>query len=233
MKSFRINAAIIGVLFITTMLAGMVDSYCVAPRLNIALDQIFQIKNVVLVGVFSVFAMAVGIVGIAIALYPVVKKQSETIAITYVIFRTIECGLLIIGPISYLFLIVIGKANIDSKFLNNISCSAIPAIAIKMKYYTFQLSMMILGFNSLFLCYSFYKSQIIPRFLSIWGFVGYVFLFLSALLDLLGLVDTINGIGALMYVPGGLWELLAFPIWLFIKGFKMSSEKMEQTIPIK
>jgi len=45
-------------------------------------------------------------------------------------------------------------------------------------------------------------------------------LFASGLLDIAGIVDTVDGKGVLMYVPGGLWELIIFPAWLFIKGFK-------------
>lgn len=224
MKSYRFNAIIIGSLFIITMLAGMVDAYFVAPKLAVTLNQIYQIKNLVLLGAFSVFAMAIGIVGIAISFFPVVKEQSETIAVTYLSFRIIECYLLVTGTLAYLFLITIGRANIDNNLFDGINSQVLPIIAIKMKYNAYQLGMMVLGIGSLFLCYSLFKSKIIPRFLSIWGFIGYVFLFLSALSDMLGLIDTIHGIGALMYIPGGLWELLAFPIWLFTKGFKISSE---------
>lgn len=225
MKSYKSNAIIVGALFIITMLFGMVDSYFVSPKLNVPLDQLYSIRNLILLGVFSVFAMAIGIVGIAIYLYPVVKKQSEVIAVTYLSFRIIECVLLIIGPIAYLFLIAVSKVNIDSNFLAGISSKFVPSIAFKLKDYAFQLSMILLGINSLFLCYSFYQSKIIPRFLSIWGFIGYVLLFLSALFDILGLIDTTNGMGALMYIPGGLWELIVFPIWLFAKGFKILSDK--------
>ena len=217
-KEFRINAIVIGLLFITTMLAGMVDSYFVAPKLSIPLSGLHQIQGTVLLGVFSVFFMAIGIVGIATTLFPVVRRHNEAIAITYVGFRIVECGLLVLGAILYLFLLSAGSVLLSGPLLASLDPTLIE-LAVKMKLDAFQLSMVILGIGSTLLCCSFYRSQVIPRWLSIWGILGYVLLFLSAVLDLLGIVDTINGIGALMYVPGGLWELLAFPIWLFIKGF--------------
>jgi hypothetical protein len=43
-------------------------------------------------------------------------------------------------------------------------------------------------------------------------------LLLAAVLDMLGIVDTVAGAGLVGLVPGGLFELL-LPIWLFVKGF--------------
>jgi hypothetical protein len=82
--------------------------------------------------------------------------------------------------------------------------------------------MVVLGFGSLFLCYALYVSRLIPRFLSLWGGIGYLLLFLSAVLDICGVLDTTKGLGALMYIPGGIWELIVFPLWLFNKGFNVS-----------
>lgn len=223
MKKYKSNAIIIGLLFIVTMLFGMIDSYFVVPKLNVSLNRLYPNESLLLLGVFSVFAMAVGIVGIAIIIFPIIKEQSETIAITYVSFRIIECMLLLVGPIMYIILIVISQENHGNSVLDANVYSVFPMIAYKIKNYTFELAMFLLGFNSLFMCYSFYRSRVIPRVLSIWGLIGYILLFLSAIMSLLGITDT-NGIISLMYVPGGLWELVAFPVWLFIKGFASLSK---------
>jgi hypothetical protein len=169
--------------------------------------------------------MAIGIVGIATTLFPLVRRQSEAIAITYVSFRIVECFLLTLGAILYLFLLATSKANFNSNFLVGALDTQLPIIAVNIKLAAYQLGMVVLGMGSMLLCYSFYQSQVIPRWLSIWGLVGYLFLFLSAVFSLLGIVDTINGVGALMYIPGGLWELFAFPIWLFARGFNTPLEQ--------
>lgn len=232
-KTFRINAVVVGLLFIITMFLGMVDSYFVAPRLNADLKSLHQIQGIVLLGVFSVFFMAIGIVGIATTLFPVVRRHSEAIAITYVSFRIVECVLQTFGAILYLFLLSPMNGILDNNFLIGSMGTILPKIAIKMKLETFQLSMVILGIGSTLLCYSFYKSRAIPQWLSIWGMTGYLLLFLSAVLDLLGIVDTVSGIGAIMYVPGGLWELFMFPIWLFVKGFntKQNDPTLKELCP--
>jgi len=217
MKTYKINAIIIGALFIFTMLAGMIDAYFVAPVFKNPITNIPQIDDTLLLGVFSVLIMAIGIVFIAITFFPVVKKHSESIALTYVILRTIECLLLILGSICYLYIFALGGESIHGADASKYAIAIF--LALKIKYYGYQLAMIVLGFGSLFLCYSLYESRVIPRFLSIWGGIGYILLLLSAVLDICGLIDTTNGFGAVLYVPGGLWELIVFPLWLFIKGF--------------
>ncbi len=187
------------------------------PKLGIPLPELLATPGILWVGVFSVFLMAIGIVGIATTLFPIVRLQNEAIAITYVAFRVVECFLLIFGSILYLCLLSMDSMN--STFIG--ANTELPRLAAKLKLDAFQLSMVTLSVGSTLLCYSFFRSQDIPRWLSIWGMIGYVCLLLSAILDLLGLVSTTSGLGSLLYVPGGLWELLVFPIYLFVRGFSV------------
>jgi hypothetical protein len=216
MNAYRKNAIVVGALFVITMLLGMIDAYFVAPELKAPFVNIPDFDKLLL-GAFSVLAMAIGIVFIAIAFFPVLKKHSESIALTYVVFRTIECVLLIVGALCYLYIIALSgesKTIIDSGWY----VTAV-STALKIKLYGYQLAMIVLGFGSTFLCYSLFKTKAIPRFLSIWGGIGYICLLLSAVLSICGVIDTTKGLGMVLYIPGGLWELIAFPLWLFIKGF--------------
>jgi hypothetical protein len=47
-------------------------------------------------------------------------------------------------------------------------------------------------------------------------------LLLAAVLDTLGIVDTVGGAGLVGLVPGGLFELL-LPIWLIARGFNLAA----------
>ncbi len=90
---------------------------------------------------------------------------------------------------------------------------------------TYQMAMVILGIGSVLLCWSLFRSRLIPAWIAGLGIVGYVLLFSSAVLDLLGIVDTLNGAGAMMYVPGGIFELFVLPMWLWFWGFNTASVK--------
>lgn len=152
MKTYKKNAVIIGTLFIFTLLAGMIDAYFVAPEFKQPVANILQSDSKILLGVFSVLIMAIGIIFIAIAFFPVIKKHSESIALTYVILRAIECLLLISGAICYLYIIALGKNFTNDTVSSNYAIAI--ALALKIKYYGYQIAMIILGFGSLFLCYS-------------------------------------------------------------------------------
>ena len=44
----------------------------------------------------------------------------------------------------------------------------------------------------------------------------------APLLEMYGIINTIDGAGIIMYIPGAIFEVLLLPIWLFVKGFNLS-----------
>ena len=219
-------AIAIGLLFIITMILGMIDAYTVAPLLKTQLSNIFLNKGKIYIGAFSILFMSIGVVGIAILFYPILKASSKLTALTYLSARIIECLLLLVGVLVYFLLVDLSKLLIDSGLTNDSNVQIISNLLISSRYITYQIAMIVLGIVSMLLCYSFYKSIIIPRFISIFGFIGYGLLFVSAVLDLLNIIDT-TGIGGLLYIPGGIFEILLLPIWLFIKGFNIPSNDLD------
>ena len=71
-----------------------------------------------------------------------------------------------------------------------------------------------LGVGSLFFCALLYRTPLVPRFLAVWGFVGYAAFAGGSLTELAG----VAGAGIIGAVPGGLFEIF-FAFWLILKGF--------------
>jgi hypothetical protein len=211
-RSSRAAARIVATLFITTMLAGMVDAYLVAPIVDRPLGQVQQYETRILVGAFCVLYMALGIIGIALMMFPILRRYDETVAITYVAFRTVEGLLLTAGAVAYLVLVAMSR---------DVLAGDTPAAAhwaVTMKLQAYQVAMVVLGLAGVLFCRLLGAARLVPRPLATWGVTGYALLLVSAVLDIIGVVDT-AGTGGLLYVPGAVWELLAFPGWLFVKGF--------------
>ena len=81
----------------------------------------------------------------------------------------------------------------------------------------YNIAMITLGISGLILCYSFYKSKLVPRFLAVWGLVGYAVILGGSVLEVLGFnLLTIHAI------PGGLWEVF-IGVWLIVRGFNPSA----------
>ena len=75
------------------------------------------------------------------------------------------------------------------------------------------------------LCYLFYKTQLLPRLLAIWGMVGYAIILGGSVLEVAGInLNTIHAI------PGGLWEVF-IGVWLIVKGFNPSAFASEPASP--
>ena len=65
--------------------------------------------------------------------------------------------------------------------------------------------------------YLFYRAKLVPRWIAVWGLVGYAIIFLGMVSELLG-----SGLGLASSIPGGLWEAF-MGVWLIVKGFNSSA----------
>lgn len=223
MVNNAVIAKAIGSLFIVTICLGMVDAYMVAPLLHSSLTEFHLYADRFYLGAFSILFMALGVVGIAILFYPVLEKHSKFIALTYLCSRVMECMLLLIGVLAYFLLLSVSQEAVQSGAQEGSYYHLITELAIQARYSGYQVAMLILGIASMLLCYLLYITRLFPRWISVLGFVGYAMVFVSAPLSLLGLIDT-NGVGGLLYIPGGVFELLVLPIWLIARGFNSPSE---------
>jgi hypothetical protein len=64
----------------------------------------------------------------------------------------------------------------------------------------------------------FYRAQLVPRLLAVWGLIGYAILLSGSVLQVLGF-----NLSSIQAIPGGLWELF-IGVWLIVKGFSSSSQ---------
>jgi hypothetical protein len=74
-----------------------------------------------------------------------------------------------------------------------------------------------LGITGFLLCYTLYRARLIPRWLSVWGLVGYAIIFAGMVSEMMG-----SGLGLVSSYPGGLWEMFVGG-WLIVKGFNSSA----------
>ena len=75
-----------------------------------------------------------------------------------------------------------------------------------------------------------YRSQLVPRFISVWGFVALVLLPTGLAI---GVGDPTRGgvqAGLLLVIPIILWELL-FATWLIFRGFGPSAVAADRHVP--
>ena len=76
----------------------------------------------------------------------------------------------------------------------------------------------IFGVAALIFYYLLYQSNLVPHWLSVWGFIAAILLILANLLEATGLASELM----ILYLPIILNELV-LAIWLLVKGFNPSA----------
>jgi predicted cation transporter len=66
--------------------------------------------------------------------------------------------------------------------------------------------------------YIFYRTKLIPRWITVWGIIGITLSGTAAVLGMFGVLDTSMATQALMNAPIFLQEMV-MAVWLIVKGF--------------
>ncbi len=170
-----------------------------------------------------------GIVMIGLLMYPILKKQSERLALAYLSMRIFEAIFLIVGVILAMLIIPLSQAFINAGATDATMYQSIGSV-LKQAEYWFMTPMQLipLGLGGVVLTSLLYRARLVPRFIAVVGFIGYVLLLPGGILTLLGVLDTLPGSpGSLLVIPVALFEIILMPVWLYAKGFNMSGTASE------
>jgi len=197
------------------------------------LTTIFPSSTTVIIGMLLWLVNDFGIVLIGLLMFPILKKQSERIALTYLSMRMFEAIFLIVGVIFAMLLIPLSQEFIKAGATDTTSYQAIASV-LKQAEYWFMTPMQLipLGLGGVILTSFLYRTKLVPRFIAIVGLIGYGLLLPSAILTLLGVLDTLPGApGSLLVIPVAVFEIILMPIWLYTKGFNGAVTASESAQP--
>jgi len=153
-----------------------------------------------------------------ILMFPVLKPHSERAAVGYLGARIIDATFIAVMALLILIQIPVGIEYLNAGSSDTSYLQALSTVLTKANLYAYEFAMITVGVAGLILCSMFYRAQLVPRLLAVWGLIGYAILLLGSVLQVLGL--NLNSIHA---IPGGLWEVF-IGVWLIAKGFSTSSQ---------
>lgn len=219
MKSHRWTARGVGLLFLAAFLtygigSGFVESIVGSED---ALREVAENEQLIRGAALLMLLNSAIVVGIGILLVPILREHNPVVAYGYLSARIIEAALLGGGVLGVLALVPISQGYVDAGAPASSHHRTLFDVAVYSNDAAFWTGMIALGFGSLLLTYSLYRTQLVPRWLAAWGFTGYAIFTLGGLLEILGV-----GVGAYLLIPGGLWEV-AFGLWLVVWGFDGSA----------
>jgi hypothetical protein len=189
----RRTARIVGVLFLAAFLAYGVGNFIAT---GIVRDADRSGSTALFVtGAALMLLNSAFVIGIGVLMFPILRPHNKAIAAGYLGTRIFEGVFLAIGVVS---LIVVADS----------------AAAINANSVFYNIAMTGLGIGSLFFCALLFRTRLVPRFLAVWGFIGYACFAGGTLLELFG----VAGAGLVGAIPGGLFEV-TFAIWLIVRGF--------------
>src|SRR6266550_776478 len=155
-------------------------------------------------------------IGTAVALYPVVKRQNEGVAMGFVGTRVLEGGAILAGVACLLSVVTLRQAGAGADAL--VTGHALVALYDRI----FLLSQSFIpAVNALLLGSLLYRSRLVPRVLPLLGFIGAALLVAGDIAVLFGLIGQHAPSTALAALPIALWEF-SLGVWLAVKGFKPS-----------
>jgi len=221
----RRSAVAAGVLFIIATVADLISRAAfVQPVLGAPVDlsKIAANENHVIVGALLLFIGAAAAAGIAIALYPVLRKLNEGLALGSVAFRLIE-GVLYLGVVVCLLLLVTVSEESASAGTAASTAYEIPAALLMAARDSLgEVAVLAFGVGALLYYWVFYQSRLVPRWLSAWGLLAIALLVASGLLVILGLVEPMSTTQVVLAFPIFLQEMV-LAVWLIAKGFNPSA----------
>ncbi len=222
------TARIFGWLFIATFITSIAAKALFVSGVGGSFSQLHFTpgglsENSVYVGAILEFLLIVANIGTAVALYPIVKRQSEGLALGYVTARVIEGTFILVGLMSIISLVSVNDALAGATAGEASALAAQGSSLVATYDWAFLFGPgLVVGFgNGMILGYLMYRSGLVPRRMAMFGLVGGPMLIVSFGLILFGVYENGSGPAFLMALPEIIWEG-SIGIYAAWKGFKPS-----------
>jgi hypothetical protein len=214
----RKTARTVGVIYMIGILSGMIRYFLLTPILE-APDYLVQVsanENCVIIGTLFFFINAFMIAGVAIVMYPILKKYNEALSLGFVAARLAEGILIIIAILAILTLLTLSMELVETGAPDTPYFQTTGDLLLAVHHWAYDVWWaIIISLSSLMFFYLLYQSKLVPRWLSVWGFIG-------AILFPLGSVSLFGSPNPAFVLPLVVseWTLI---VWLIVKGFNPSA----------
>lgn len=230
MNTYRKNAIMTGVLYflgtVFGVLSGVIGGEVVSsfsfgkPLVGVDLLSIVTAQSTrITAGSFLILMMGISLMAMTVFLYPIFRKDSKELAMGMVLFRgALEGTFYFLSVLGFLALVVLGNEYI----ITGADSAALQSMGNVLYWFQGRLAptgtiLFLIGAVCLYI--SFYRTRLIPRWLSIWGFIGVVFFMASALLKFFNMDSGIGFYLEMVLAP----QEMVMAVWLIVKGFNRSA----------
>lgn len=220
MAPSRATAQLVGVLFIVATAAAALSQVVVGSPLDDAnyLTTLASDQEQMRIGALLDLLTAAAVVAIPVVLYPILARHEVTIAVGYLIARVLEAVVIVVGAIGLLALLALSQDFVATTPADPSAFDTVGSLLLATRELTDALgTQFIFSITALILNYSFYRTRLVPRFISVWGLVGAPLMAIAGLLGLFGR-DPFSTTLVALAIPLAINEMV-LALWLIIKGF--------------
>ncbi|MHA1979080.1 MAG: DUF4386 domain-containing protein [Candidatus Hodarchaeales archaeon] len=211
------SIVIAGLLYLIVFIAGILSYLPVIDDSNF-LSNIHINQRKVIFGALSQFVLSFAYVGIAVLLFPTLSSYNEEFSLGFVSFRVIA-SILNILAIVIIFLLL----DLSQEFSNSDSPDTVyfqtlgNLLRTGRDFMNHVVMILALSIGGLMFYYILFQSQLIPQWLSIWGFIGALLSISASFLLMFKLTTIKTRLYLGLNVPMALQEIV-LGIWLITIG---------------
>ncbi len=217
MNAIRRTAIATGTLFILATVASLAAT-ALLPALTGAnyLTGVAQHSNQMAAAALLYLIAAGASVGIAIALYPLLKQITPALALGAAVFRTIEAVFYTAGVVSLLTIGTLAQQLATTPPADRAPTSAMADTLVSVREHSALVAVFAFIVAAFMYYLVFYRSRLVPRWLSGWGLAAALPMMTACLLALFN--DTPVTGYVLLFLPIAVQEMV-LAVWLLVKGF--------------
>ena len=169
--------------------------------------------NGIIIGAILEIIVALAGIGTAVALYPVVKRQNQSLALGFVGARTLEAATIFGGVVSLMTMITLRKSGAGADAL-------ITGRALLAMYDWFHLGQTLMpAVNAALIGTLVYQARLVPRILPLLGFIAAPLLVANVIILMFGVTGPLLTLTTLGVLPIAIWEF-SLGVYLTVKGFR-------------
>ncbi len=224
-NTYRTTAIVVGVVWLAGFVLAVVGNNLILSILGVPnhLATVSANSMQVAIGGILMLICSAAEVALGVLMFPVLKQHDERIALGYLGSKIVDAVFFVVWVIFLLIQIPLGSEYLKAVALDTSYLQALSTVSIQASQYAYQISQIAVVLAGFLLCYMFYRTKLVPRWVAVWGLAGYAVLLFGSVLEVLGF-----DLHLIQTIPGGLWELFIC-VWLIVKGFSYSPSAPQAT----
>jgi hypothetical protein len=234
MKTYRMTAIIVGVLFIIGTVAGISSGLVTGPVLGDSdyLAAVTANESSIILGAILVLVMGFPLAMIPVMMFPIFRKHNEPLALGAIVFRgVLEAVTYMMIAICWLMFIPVGQAFVNAGAADAATFQAMGDFIKQAIYWTEHILALVFTIGALMLYWLFYRTKLIPSWLALWGFFGAILYFAAPIFNLFDPSHPALSLGVKwgnLMSPLAIQEMV-FALWMIIKGFNTDAIAAQST----